>query len=253
MKPIGIFSKWTSCGMAVAILMVVSTAQAATGKASVTSVRGTASYSEKGGDWKPLKSGMSLNPGASVKTGVGSQVDLDLGANGALVRLTEDTTLGLDRLELDQTGADSVIETQLDLRQGTIQGIVRKLAAASKYEIKTPNTVAGVRGACEYEISADGVAHILNGAAMVAYTNPVSKRISTHQINEGQTFVPPLDPARSEPTTRATRANETRPSPRPPVTAPTTAAAVLPVAQSFISPIIGQSTSSGANLNAGGE
>ncbi|MSU61838.1 MAG: hypothetical protein EXS31_05490 [Pedosphaera sp.] len=253
MKSIGIFSKWIGCGIAVAILTALSTAQAATGKASVTSVRGTASYSEKGGDWKPLKSGMSLSPGASVKTGVGSQVELDMGANGALVRLTEDTTLGLDRLELDKTGADSVVETQLDLRQGTIQGIVRKLAAASKYEIKTPNTVAGVRGACEYEISADGVTHILNGAAMVAYTNPVSKRISTHQVNEGQTFIPPLDPNRAEPTLRATRANETRPSPRPPGPTPTTAAAVVPVAQSFISPIVGQSTSAGANANAGGD
>ena len=41
-------------------------------------VRGTASYSEQGGDWKPLSVGKSLQPGSSVKTGVASQVDLFL-------------------------------------------------------------------------------------------------------------------------------------------------------------------------------
>jgi hypothetical protein len=217
-------------------MLAVSAAQAAVGKAVVRAVRGTASYSELGGDWKPLSVGKVLQPGSSVKTGVASRVDLFLDDNGPTVRLLEDTTLGLDRLDVDRTGADTVIETQLDLRQGTIQGVVKKLAAASKYEVKTPNTVAGIRGT-EYQISADGTLHVKTGSIMVAYTNPVSKKISTHLINEGQTFVPPYDPtpAGATPTVRATRAGEMiiQPTPPPPL------AIVIPTAEPFVSPIAG--------------
>jgi len=246
MKPVGSFSRWVGYAFALAALLAASAAQAAVGKAVVRAVRGTASYSEQGGDWKPLKVGNTLQPGASVKTGVASRVDLFLGDNGPVVRILEDTTLGLDKLDFDRTGADTVIETQLDLRQGTIQGVVRKLAAASKYEVKTPNTVAGIRGT-EYQISADGTLHVKTGSVMVAYTNPVSKRISTHLVNEGQTFVPPLRPELPDatPTVRATREGEVIwdipfPPPGPPivVVAPSTA-------ETFISPIAGEESSPG--------
>src|SRR5438105_15452268 len=102
MKPVGRFSRWIGCSFATAALLAFSTAYAAMGKAVVRDVRGTASYSEQGGDWKPLKSGRVLGPGASVKTGVASQVDLFLDENGPLVRLLEDTTLGLDKLDMDR-------------------------------------------------------------------------------------------------------------------------------------------------------
>ena len=239
MKPVGSFSRWISCGVSLAALLAVGGAEAAVGKAVVRSVSGTASYSEQGGDWKPLKSGQTLQPGSSVKSGVASRVVLFLDRNGPTVRLLEDTTLGIDKLDVDSTGPDTVIETQLDLRQGTIQGSVNKLAAASKYEVKTPNTVAGVRsGPIEYQISADGVAHIKYGSMMVAYTNPVTKKISTHLINESQTFVPPSDPSRPDatPTVRATRPGEVDWTVPPP---PPTTAVVTPLAEPFISPIAG--------------
>jgi hypothetical protein len=208
MKPVGSFSKWIVCGVALAAMLAPCAAQAAAGKAVVRSVRGTASYSVQGGDWKPLKSGEVLEAGSAVRSGVASQVVIFLDRNGPTVRLLEDTILGIDRLDADSTGADTIIETQLDLRQGTIQGYVSKLAAASKYEVKTPNTVAGVRESpVEYQISANGDTHVKYGSLMTAYTNPVSKRISTHLVNEGQTFIPPSQPERPDatPTVRATR------------------------------------------------
>ncbi len=220
-------------------MLAVSAAQAAVGRAVVQSVTGTASYSEQGGDWKPLTKGQTLQPGSAVRSGVASRIVLNLYDNGPTVRLLEDTTLGIDKLESDSTGADTVIETQLDLRQGTIQGYVKKLAAASKYEVKTPNTVAGVRESpIEYQISADGTTHVKYGSLMVAYTNPVSKRISTHLINEGQTFNPPAQPDRPDatPTVRSTRPDEvTWVTPLP----PPAVAVVAPTAEPFVSPIAG--------------
>jgi hypothetical protein len=238
MKSVSSFSRWTGYGAALALLLAASAAQAAVGKAVVRAVRGTASYSEQGGDWKPLKAGKVLDPGSSVKTGVASQVDLFLDENGPIVRVIEDSTLGIDKLDVDRTGAETVIETQLDLRQGTIQGVVKKLAAASKYEVRTPTTVAGIRGT-EYEISANGVSHVIVGSVQIAYTNPVTKKISTHLVNEGQTFIPPTAPETSgaTPTVRGTRPGETHPRIEV-IGGPAPVVVISPRTEPFVSPVI---------------
>jgi hypothetical protein len=237
MKPIGSFSRFLTCSFAAAALLFAISAEAAVGRAVVRSVSGTASYAESGGDWRPLKAGRVLGPGATIRTGVGSRVDLNLEENGPDVRLLPETTLGLDRLEFDRTGVDTVVETQLDLRSGTIQGRVHRLAAASQYEVKTPNVVVGIRGT-EYEISADGVVHVFSGSVVVVYINPVTRQMSTHEVNTGQTFVPPLDPAApgALPTVRGTRAGEAA---RPDFVDEfdTTRVVVLPPTEPFISPV----------------
>jgi len=54
--------------------------------------------------------------------------------------------LSIDKLTVDQTGVDTISDTQLDLKAGSIFGTVKKLAVGSKYEVKIPNGVAGIRG-----------------------------------------------------------------------------------------------------------
>ncbi|MBM3834514.1 MAG: FecR domain-containing protein [Verrucomicrobia bacterium] len=195
MKPVGSFSQWMVCGVGLAAMLFVSSAQAAPveGKAVVRTVRGTAEFSEQGGAWKPLRVGKVLGSGSAVRAGVGSQIDLFLGENGPVVRVTSDTSLELDTLTLDRTGVDVVIVTDLDLKTGTILGNVKKMAAASRYEVKTPHTVCAIRGT-EYQISADGVHHVITGSLMVAYTNPSTRQMVTQVVNEGQTFIPPATP-----------------------------------------------------------
>src|SRR5947209_15179673 len=73
-----------------------------------------------------------------------------------VIRLWADSILGLDKLTSLQTGADVVTETQLDLKRGRLTGNVKKLSAASKYEVKLPNGVAGVRGT-HFDIQAVGI------------------------------------------------------------------------------------------------
>ncbi len=63
-----------------------------------------------------------------------------------IVRIFQSTVLGIDKLTVDRTGVDEVSDTQLDLRAGQIMANVKKLSAQSKYEIKVPNGVAGIRG-----------------------------------------------------------------------------------------------------------
>ena len=198
MRPVGRLSRLLGLAVAVGVFGGI-TAQAAPvqNKAVVRAVRGTANYSQdRGANWKKLNVGAQLSQNAVIRTAPGSIVDLFLGENGPVVRVTEDTTVGIDRLTIDDLGPEKIIETQLDLRSGRILGSVKKLAAASKYEVKTPQGVAGIRGT-RYDISADGTVSVLEGQVVVVYIvqgQPVSVT-----VNAGQTARPPIragEPAR---------------------------------------------------------
>jgi ferric-dicitrate binding protein FerR (iron transport regulator) len=181
-------------GFAVAVAAFVGATQAQaaaeTSQAIVRGVRGTANYSlDRGANWKPLKVGTGLKQNSIIRTAPGATVDLFLGDNGPVVRVTEDTTMGIDRLTIDKAGPEKVIETQLDLRNGRILGNVKKLAQTSKYEVKTPQGVAGIRGT-RYDIRADGTVTVIEGQVVVVYV--VNGQTSTVTVNAGETARPPL-------------------------------------------------------------
>jgi len=165
----------------------------------------------------PLKVGKVLKAGAVVKTAADSQVDLFLKKNGPVVRLTADTTLGLDKLLFDDTGAETVVETQLNLVNGRIMGNVKKLAAASRYEVKVPTGTVGIRGT-EYDISASGLVHVVTGEVLVTYVSPAGK-VTTMAVKEGEWFIPPTD-AEGVPTIQNTPPTGWIPEPIPPFTEP---------------------------------
>ena len=54
-----------------------------------------------------------------------------------IVRMWENTLLGIDKLTVTQTGADEVTETQLDLKAGHIFGMVKKMSAG--FEVRGEN------------------------------------------------------------------------------------------------------------------
>ncbi len=142
------FSKWLVLGVAFAFATdVFGQSQAVTAK--VRAIRGTAQASVNGA-WKALKVNDSLKAGSVIKTEGESTVDLFI--NNSVIRVTPDTIIGLEKLLATDTGSDKVTETQLYLKNGRILGNVKKLAAASSYQIKTPNGVTGVRGT-DFDIS----------------------------------------------------------------------------------------------------
>ncbi len=212
------------CGLA---LTLASVAQAQTqGAAKVVQIKGSARYAIGGGSWEPLKQGMTVKPGTVIQTGVenGSYVDLVLtesenapvpaafigapksGGAGAgsgkgggykptaeqnVIRLYANTLLGVDKLSSVQTGAELVTDTQLDLKAGKIFGSVKKMSAASKYEVKLPNGVAGIRGTT-FEISTSGVLTVLDGQVVLAITGK-DGTVTTKVISAGQSFDPGVD------------------------------------------------------------
>lgn len=157
--------------MAATALPATLCAQTHQGKAEVRAVKGEAMYSTSGSPMIPLKVGTVLGSGATIKTAPGSVVDLFLGNSAGTVRVTENTTLTLDKLTLTDTGADTVVEVQMNLPEGTILGNVNKLSAASKYEIKVPNGVAGIRGT-KFRISSSSYIVLLEGTLIYVYVPP---------------------------------------------------------------------------------
>src|SRR5439155_5829516 len=124
-----------------------------------------------------------LLSGSTIKTGAGSQVKLNMGLNGEGVVVTENSTLAIDKLTFEKTGADTVAETQLDLKVGRILGDIKKTSPASRFEIKTPTGVAGIRGT-KFDIAANGVTKVKDGCVVVVYVDP-SGQVSNYEVCGG--------------------------------------------------------------------
>src|SRR6266850_3092434 len=166
-------------------------------KARVVRKNGTARFTTGNSVWQPVKVGDVFGAGTIIQTDQAkdSYVDLVLGDGNApiagsvggpeiapitatvasyqprseqnIVRIWANSALGIDNLNSMQTGADTVTDTQLDLRSGHIFGTVKKMSASSKYEIKIPNGVAGIRGTC-YDLWASGLFRIGNGSGVIS-------------------------------------------------------------------------------------
>ena len=218
---------------AIAMTAVCAAQNTTDGTATVVRIKGPARYTLGNNTWQALKVGTVLKPGSVVQTGTadGSFVDLVLGLgavdvpstgpavfrpfipssmafSGAsepsvsqnVVRVWQNSALGLDKLTTTQTGADSVNYTQLDLKMGHISGYVKKMPAASKYEIKLPNGVAGIRGTL-YDIFAEGIVKVRVGSVVLAWVDPKTGNVVTQVVSGGQMYdartgqVTPLSPA----------------------------------------------------------
>lgn len=215
------------CGF-VLTLAAGAVAQSSIQPGVVTAVRivGEASYSLGDGKWHPLVVGKILTAGAVIQTGHDATVDIILGkkilmpqailtprdnplpdrislaadanvrgyvsyrpaAEQNAVRMTGDTVLAIDKLTVNDTGVDTVNDTELDLRQGGIYCSVKKFSGASQYLIKIPNGIAGVRGTLFY-IDATGRCIVYRSSMVLSITGPDGKPI-TVVVGEGYQFDP---------------------------------------------------------------
>ena len=190
------------------------------GTATVVRIKGPARYTVGNNVWQPLKVGVVLKAGTIVQTSTqkGSFVDLVLGGGGGtasvaqpavlkpsapssmassmayqpsaeqnVVRIWENSALGIDKLTTQQTGMEEVTDTQLDLKTGRISGSVKKMSAASKYEVKLPNGVAGIRGTM-YDIFAEGIVKVRVGSVVLAWVDPKTSNVVTQVVSGGQSY-----------------------------------------------------------------
>ena len=203
-----------ACGAVLAMVSTLAAQPADQVPVKVVNIKGGPRYKLGNNDWQPLRLGDIVQPGTVIQTAAKSRVDLALGAQalpstspeaaGAaaasssapssyqptseqnIVRLWENTLMGVDKMTETHTGADVVTEAQLDLKAGHITGSVKKMSAASKFEVKIPNGVAGIRGTV-FDISAEGLIKVLSGSVVLAYVGP-SGSVSTQVIMGNQMF-----------------------------------------------------------------
>jgi hypothetical protein len=207
-----------ACALTIAMVSTLTAQTTTDGVAKVIRIKGPARFTTGNGVWQNLKVGATLKPGTIVQTSTekDSFVDMVLGDENAavpspvtfqpsipnsqssslayqpsaeqnVVRIWENTALGIDKLACMQTGADMVSDTQLDLKAGRITGNVKKMTAASKYEIKLPNGVAGIRGTV-YDITADGVVRVLIGQVVLAWVDAKTGNVVTQVVMGGNQY-----------------------------------------------------------------
>ncbi len=218
MKQIDCFARKLVAGIVVLALIAVAAGANAANVPQVIKVlrvQGAAQYSTDTKNWMPLSGGEVLLPGSVIRTADKSTVDIMLCDKNAatprqsyasgsapviavsassdsskyipeeeranVIRIFQSTMLGVDKLTVQRTGVDDVSETQLDLRAGQIMGVVKKQSGGSKYEVKIPNGVAGIKGTV-YVLSSSGVLDVLKGRmviAIVAADGTVNPRLVT--------------------------------------------------------------------------
>ncbi|HVY71177.1 MAG TPA: FecR domain-containing protein, partial [Verrucomicrobiae bacterium] len=134
---------------------------------------------------------------------------------------------------------------QLDLSNGRILGRVEKMAAASRYEVKTPQGVAAIKGT-KYDISARGKVRVFDGQVAVTTGG------NTYTVNAGEMFDPATN--RVVPMGPEDRAEEGNVPPIGPGGSPEPILINQPTAI-FVSPISGKtadsSESSSSSSNTG--
>ena len=199
------------------------------GYATAVRVEGNVTYSLGAGQGEhPLVAGRFLPPGSIVYTHDNGVADLVLGkaidlpqakwsperislahdshvrgfttykpsADQNAIRLTPNSTLAIDKLTIVDTGADTVSDTELDLKKGKIFASVRKLSGASQYIVKLPTGVAGVRGTL-FSISVDGAVACFEstGGGVILALTLANGTTQTFVVGPGQL----LDPTTGQP------------------------------------------------------
>ncbi len=160
------------------------------GKAEVRSAGEGARYSTTANVWVPLKKGDKLPEGATIAS---SSSPVDLSLEGSIVRVQPNTTVRLDKVSGGTASGVKIVDTQLNLVDGRVTANIRKLAAGARYEVKTPNGVAGIRGT-KIDIRTyliDGkrlsIYSVVEGTMDVAETTPSG--VKTAVVNAGESFV----------------------------------------------------------------
>lgn len=188
------------------------TAAARTGK--VVRIKGDVRYSTGKKIWEPIKVGMILKSGSIVQTAKGAFVDIVVNEDASaaaialkvptpgaaaspagagagatpsadqdVIRVLDDSYLVFDSMSAKGDAKSRVTETLLDLKKGSIFGSVKKQTSASRFEVKIPNGVAGIRGTI-FLISASGSVSCLTGSVVAAFTSSTGE-VATQVVGGG--------------------------------------------------------------------
>lgn len=166
-------------------------AWSAENKALVSFLEGSAFKSRTGKDWEAVSKGDVLTGEDQVKTGAKSKIELTL-PDGSKIRFSENTSVKIQSILSDEEKRDFEFKVFF----GKIWSKAAKFKKTSKFDIKTANAVAGVKGTT-YRIDANkdksSIVRVYEGEVSVSNLPPgkVGKSQSkTPKYVSGPTEIP---------------------------------------------------------------
>ncbi|MBP6865514.1 MAG: FecR domain-containing protein [Candidatus Didemnitutus sp.] len=143
------------CAFAAFAVALSASAQTQAGAVKAARVTGEVLKLSKDGTTASIKDGQLLTETDTVITR-GSATVVLVFANGSSISLAENSRLAIEEFKMDPLAGDinvaklsgepSVSKTRLNLAYGEMVGNVKKLNAASVYDVQTPVGAAGIRG-----------------------------------------------------------------------------------------------------------
>ena len=115
--------------------------------AKVLEIKGEASFEKAGTTvWEKLDPATIFSEGDSIKTGADGEVRLELmgASKTAEILVRKETEFKFTKFRNDE--ASKIDNTLLDVGIGDILVKAEKLVGASKFEVKTPTSIVGIRG-----------------------------------------------------------------------------------------------------------
>lgn len=144
---------YLALGLCLGMAAFLPAARAEDGRSAViTELSGHAIYLSSGAsDWQEAAIGTVLHESDIIKTAEDTHCTLLFtGMSEATVRMRPNSVLELTAV----SGAEDADDTELELTVGSILVKAEKLKGASQFEVKTPNSVVGIRGT-EFEVMVD--------------------------------------------------------------------------------------------------
>ena len=156
-----------------------------------TFVKGEVQASTNGTTWANVRRNAAIAPGSVVKTGDGSRAELTF-PDGSVVRVGPGSQLKVEGASFD--GKTKEVKVEATLVAGEAWAKVAKLVDnKAKFQVKTANAVAGVRGTV-FRVNVDKdeatVVKVYNGAVAVA-APLLANEVPGSEPNTG-----PIDPNR---------------------------------------------------------
>ena len=174
-------------------------AAAAEAKAPLVGLLGTAQYSRAGGPFVPVKKGAVFGAGDVIKTESGSAVDIFFGPLAGTVRLTESTTLVIEKSVVADERLGATFELNLSLRDGEILGRVERHGGVSRFQVKVPTgLVAIVEG--QFRMDARGYVVLLDGKAVYVHVSRSSEPVPHTLQAPPAVYFSPVEGVRPAPT-----------------------------------------------------
>lgn len=184
MNYFGYFSRTACLGAMVSLAVNLAVAAPQAGRAKVVQVSGSAYVGSAA-----AAVGSEVGAGSIIKAGPAAEVVLNLGSNGGLTRIMEDSVVTIDQLTMDGTGSEKVINTVLTLKSGKIESQVGRLSKNSKYIVQTPTGSVSVKGTL-FTAYATGAVLVWEGTVEVTVKDPQTGRETKYTVSANQLFDP---------------------------------------------------------------